>query len=164
MLYAGESLTPCQLYFAIQTGTNQLPTGRWNRDDVDQDNIKRFITGTTRGLIEAVNHEDSSREEFSTLQFIHESVREFLLQGGLASSTLSDQHLVEGSAHADIARCCLSYIQLDLSMYTNYCNSLPFESQFLSETLLLFQYAATGLPYHANLACKAGALSVSFLS
>jgi hypothetical protein len=182
MLYARKSPQPQNLYFAIKTSTNQLSTGEWNRDDADQDSIKRFITRATRGLVEFIKKEEVFEDDFSdddddfdgddnnsykdpfTLQFIHESVREYLLQGGLASLTASNPSFVEGSAHAEIARCCLSYIQLDSSKYLQHSQTDQFSSWFSPERFPLHNYATFYLFKHADLAYRAGALSLTFLS
>lgn len=162
ILHARFSSSPQELYFAIKTSTNQISTGQWDKDDADQESIKRFITRSTRGLVEAV--ELSLRSENWTIQFIHESVREHLLQGGLANLTKGNPKLAEGSAHAEIARCCLSYLQLDSPVYLQYFEPHVSTSWFEPRRFPLYRYAASLLFYHADIAYRAGALPLSFLS
>lgn len=172
LLYTRSWLSPTELYFAIKTSTNQLSTGEWDRDDADIETIGRFITRSTRGLVEVVEDTDDLRSAISdeedqkvlTVQFIHESVREHLLQGGLGSLTTGDAHPVEGFAHTEIARCCLSYIELDSSEYLQYFNLGRDLTWFSSRRFPLHRTATRDLFYHADLAYKAGALSLEFVS
>lgn len=91
---------------------------------------------STMGLVEAVAVGGEPR-----VQFIHESVREHLLQRGLASLTMGDPRLIEGSAHAQIARCCLSYTQLDSSEYLQYSDPNWSSSWTYSRRFPLHDYA-----------------------
>lgn len=172
LLYTKIWLSPTQLYFAIKTSTNQLSTGEWDRDDADIETIGRFITRSTRGLVEVVEDADDLDSAISdeedqkvlTVQFIHESVREHLLEGGLGSLTTGDAHPIEGFAHAEIARCCVSYIELDSSKYLQCFNPGRDLTWFSSRRFPLHHIATRDLLYHADLAYKAGALSLEFLS
>jgi len=151
-----------ELYFAIKTSTNQLSTGEWDKNDVDQESIKRFITRTTRGLVQVVEHPLGGDE--CIIQFVHESVREHLLQGGLATLTMCDARLIEGLSHAHIARCCLSYVLLDPSKYSQYFQPHQGLLLFLSEKFPLHAFTTNDLVYHADLAYRAGVLSLTFVS
>lgn len=162
VLYARYPLSLHELYFAMKTSTNQISTGEWDRDDVDRESIVRFIMRSTRGLVEAV--QSRLRSGHWTVQFIHESVREYLLHGGSASLDIGDPHLIESLAHAEIAACCLSYIQLDSPKYLQYFEPYRTLSWFSSETFPLLDYATGSLFYHADLAYRGGALSLTFLS
>jgi len=146
VLYSERPLSPTELFFAIKTSTNQISTGQWDEGDADQESIKRFITRSSRGLLGVY-------EEFLwRVYFIHGSVREHLLQGGLASLTMADTNLVEGSAHADIAQHCLSYLQLDSPKYLQYFEPHRSLSWFSSNRFPLHRYAVHNLLYHADLA------------
>jgi hypothetical protein len=155
-------LSPQELYFAIKTSTNQISTGQWNEDDADQESIKRFITRSSRGIVEPV--QEMRLNGRWVVQFIHESVREHLPQGSSTNLGMCDPQLFESSADADIARCCLSYLHLDSPKYLQYFERpLPL-SWYSKERFPLHEFAAKHLLYHADLACKAGALSLTFIS
>lgn len=162
VLFARFPLSLHELYFAIKTSTGQLITGEWDKVDVDQGSIERFITRTTRGLVEAV--QEPYRNKRRVTQFIHESVREHLLQGGLANLAMGDPHLIEGLSHAQIARCCLSYILLDPSKYSQHLRSHQGRPWMLSQRFPLQEYVRHNLIYHADLAYRAGMLSLMFVS
>ncbi|KAM0709344.1 hypothetical protein Q7P35_003382 [Cladosporium inversicolor] len=162
ILYARLSLSPEELYFAIKTTSGQLSTGEWDRDDVDEGTIRRFVVCSTRGLAEAVK--DPLRKTRWTMYFIHESVREHLLRGGLASLTTDVPQPIEGFVHAQIAQCCLSYLQLDSSKYLRVFEGQQCVSWFSSERFRFHFIATKSLFYHADLAYEAGVLSLKFLS
>ena len=73
ILFAARPLKPQELYFAIQLGLNHEHSSYWDQEDVDLDEIKRFLRSSTKGLAEI------TRNKSSEVQFIHESVRDFLL-------------------------------------------------------------------------------------
>lgn len=78
--------------------------------------------------------------------------------------TTGDAHVVKGFAHAEIARSCLSYIELDSSKYLQYFNPNRSLTWFSSERFPFHRAATHGLFYHADCAYKAGALSLEFIS
>jgi hypothetical protein len=160
VIYALKPLTSLELYHAIKTSTGQIMTGEWDRDDADEESINRFITRSTRGLVEAVKIDCGSGW---SVQFIHESAREHLLQGGLASLSDDNSHPTAGCAHAQIARCCLSYIQLDSSEYLQTSDTQQ-RLSFPAKSFPLLYRATTDLLYHADNAYKLGALPLAFLS
>ncbi|GIJ90262.1 hypothetical protein Asppvi_009216 [Aspergillus pseudoviridinutans] len=75
-LYANRPLSPHELFYAVQSDNE-------NESDLmeppeDDDSVFRFILSSSKGLIEVTK----SRQK--TVQFIHETVRDFLLkEGGL---------------------------------------------------------------------------------
>lgn len=69
--------------------------------------MKRFILQSTKGLVEIAVYGD-----FHRIQFVHESVRQHLLGGGLKRlyACLGDN--VEIGCHAKLAEWCQAYIRL----------------------------------------------------
>ncbi|KAM0345444.1 hypothetical protein ACHAPU_006371 [Fusarium lateritium] len=74
LLFTRQPLNPKQLYLAILTGVDPTASSTYDDDDIDEAEIERFILSSSKGLIE-VNRSTS----IPLIQFIHESVREFLL-------------------------------------------------------------------------------------
>jgi hypothetical protein len=72
VLFATQALRPEQLYFAILSGHEPGALAKWNPDDVALSDMKRFILSSSKGLTEVT--------ESQTVQFIHESVTDFLLK------------------------------------------------------------------------------------
>lgn len=97
IFYAKRPLRSDQLYFAIKTSTGSLSTGKRDRDDLSAETRERFLLLSTRGLVEM--GEESSR---FYPRFLHESVRQHLLAGGLASLAAVDQSALHASTHAQL--------------------------------------------------------------
>ncbi|KAI1121331.1 ankyrin [Nemania abortiva] len=79
ILFAKAPLHPRALYFAIQIGNNPNISGRWNADDVPDIRIGNFNLHASKGLTEMTSDMDNPN---SRVQFIHESVPDYLLGKG----------------------------------------------------------------------------------
>ncbi|PQE03833.1 Vegetative incompatibility HET-E-1 protein [Rutstroemia sp. NJR-2017a BBW] len=73
ILFATRPLKPPELYVAVQLGIDKSSSGHWDPEDVDPDQINTFVRSSSKGLAEV------TRSKESEVQFIHESVRDFLL-------------------------------------------------------------------------------------
>lgn len=105
VLFARRLLKPEELYLAVLTGAEAEELGAWNRSNDTPQMIKRFITSTSKGLIEI------RKGDTETVQFIHESVNDFLLRNKRLQTldpTL-EPHAI-GASHNRLAACCMSYI------------------------------------------------------
>lgn len=153
VLYSKHELTCKELYFAIRTSAGQLHTGAWDENDVSRDGMRRFILHKTRGLVEVTGY---------YTRFIHESVREHLLAGGLADLTDQRQHtLEEASGHMMIAQCCMTYIELDTSTYLEHSNKVS--SKPAAKKFPLLRYVTKSIYHHWKVAHSGGALRVDQL-
>lgn len=74
VLFAKQPLKPEQLYFAILSGVVPEALANGNADEITMDVIKKFILNSSKGLAEI------TKSKAPTVQFIHESVRDFLVQ------------------------------------------------------------------------------------
>ena len=72
ILFATRPLQPQELYFAVQLRLDKECSGFWDRDDVDLNKTKAFVRSSSKGLAEV------ARNKACEVQFIHESVRDFL--------------------------------------------------------------------------------------
>ncbi|KAF4311362.1 HET-domain-containing protein [Botryosphaeria dothidea] len=80
VLFAKQPLSPEQLYFAILSGVETDVVSIWDPSEITRDVIKRFILDSSKGLTEITT------SKLQKVQFIHESVRDFLLkEDGLSS-------------------------------------------------------------------------------
>lgn len=105
VLYAGRPLRPEELYFGILSGTNPESLTPWEPGDDPPELINRFILSSSKGLAEP------TRNKAPTIQFIHESVRDFLLkENGLALIQDTIDCTSAGSAHDELKHCCQNYI------------------------------------------------------
>jgi hypothetical protein len=99
-----------ELYFAVMAGVEPDEIGPWDSKDLSADAMKLFINSSSKGLVEVTSAP-------STVQFIHESVRDFLLgENGICQVS---NHLgihEEGSSHEKLMQCCYAYIKSDFSV------------------------------------------------
>jgi hypothetical protein len=99
------------LYFGTLLGVGDLTDPVWHRDDVDIATMKRFIVQSTKGLVEMTWMGAGKTPKFD-IQFIHESVRQHLLEGGMSrlDPRLGDD--VVSSSHVRLSEWCQNYIRL----------------------------------------------------
>jgi ankyrin repeat protein len=141
VLFSRRLLKPEELYFAMMAGTDTRKLGAWNRSKITSDAIRRRITNSSKGLIEIRKGEEE------TVQFIHESVNDFLLRNkrletldsGLESNAI-------GASHDRLRACCMSYLMI---------KELPLpegrpHADELGSTYPFLKYASTYVLEHAE--------------
>ncbi|CAM5999841.1 unnamed protein product, partial [Sphagnum balticum] len=148
VLFARRALTPEELYFAMISGTNPKNVGAWDRSKVTSDVIQKRITHSSKGLIEI-----RKGGEDRTVQFIHESVNDFLLRNQRLQSL---DHALElnaiGTSHDRLRACCMTYLmmsELPLAKEGSQADKLFFDYPFL-------EYASTYVLDHAEEAQRRG--------
>ena len=141
VLFARRLLKPEELYFAVLAGMEGDELGAWNQSTETSERIKRFITKKSKGLIEI----RKGREE--TVQFIHESVHDFLLRNKrLQTLDPALESNAIGTSHDCLRACCLSYLiikELPLAKDRSHAKELGFSYPFL-------EYASTCIFDHAE--------------
>jgi ankyrin repeat protein len=141
VLFAKRPLKPKELYFAVIAGTEPEGFEPWCLSKVTNQTVRRFITTSSRGLIE-IRENDFSR----TTQFIHESVNDFLLRNRRLQTldpTLAP-HIV-GTSHNRLANCCLSHIEMELLD-----PSARIVSYELDQKYPFLRYASAHMLHHAE--------------
>ena len=114
-LFAGP-LTPAQFYFAMMARTNPELLEPWDEELLSPSVLRRFVLNCTRGLAEA------TRSKYPRVQFIHESVRDFLLKdNGLRVILPEGTTNFEGTSHDELKTCCLKY--MDRLTSSDYCST-----------------------------------------
>jgi ankyrin repeat protein len=103
VLFATRPLKPQELYFAIQIGLDTGTSGYWDQEDVELDQMKTFVRTSSKGLAEV------TRNKSSEVQFIHESVRDFLL-GRYGGEWSKPSGNFEGQCHNMLRDCCLAQL------------------------------------------------------
>ncbi|KAK8081363.1 hypothetical protein PG996_000144 [Apiospora saccharicola] len=105
MLFAERDLGPEELYFAIISGLSPERLAQCHSDEITLKHKQRFVLDKSKGLIEI---EGFNRK----FQFIHESVRDFLLKDhGLANIWPNAPVNLEGTSQERLAQACLAYIE-----------------------------------------------------
>ncbi|SPO03446.1 uncharacterized protein DNG_06129 [Cephalotrichum gorgonifer] len=164
VLFAKRPLRPEELYFAVLAGTDPESSTSWDRELTTLDTIHRFILDSSKGLAETTN---STRAP--VVQFIHESVRDFLLKdNGLSKIWPDVGDRFHGRSHERLKECCMKYtfdaigaLQLpmppkDVKDATELRNQTQMSLPFL-------KYAARSVLYHADEAESGGVSQGPFL-
>jgi hypothetical protein len=155
-----KSLNLEELYFAIRTGIGQLTSGVWNTSEVDRDDMKAFILTSSRGLVEIEPWHGSSL--ISEAQLVHESVREYLITGGLKDLGPSSNKMVEANDHARLFKWCSTYIRLNTRFIATDGIDIR-ASEDTRTTYPLLGYAVDAVLFHFEIAGIAGALPLGHL-
>lgn len=151
ILFANRPLQPQELYFAIQLGLDKESLTSWDKEDVELDQIKTFVRSASKGLAEV------TRNKASEVQFIHESVRDYLL-GKYESPLPEVSGNFVGRGNEVLRDCCLAQLKASINQDTYLWNHLPPASATaeLRETIALkfpfLQYSVHNVLRHANVA------------
>ncbi|TGO80036.1 hypothetical protein BELL_0016g00100 [Botrytis elliptica] len=103
ILFANHPLKPQELYFATQIGLDEDCTGFWDQEDINIDQMKLFVRSSSKGLAEV------TKNKASDVQFIHESVRDFLL-GRYETQLSGVPGNFVGHGHDTLKNCCLAQL------------------------------------------------------
>ncbi|KAF7181985.1 hypothetical protein CNMCM7691_001373 [Aspergillus felis] len=166
VLFARQPLKPEELYFAILSGIEPGALTEWDTDVITVDVIGRFILNSSKGLAEI------TRSKAPTVQFIHESVRDFLLkENGLCKIWSDFGSNLQGQSHDQLKQCCLTYINVDVSTHVDL--SKPLAKAFSEEAANLrksvakafpfLEYAVRNVLYHADAAEGSGIAQGDFI-
>jgi ankyrin repeat protein len=167
VMFAYRALGPLELYFAIMsiTESSSRHSVVWDHDAVDERLAIGFITSSSKGLLEVVL-EDRFSEHLATktrsgsVQFIHESVREYLLGSGMEHLDPNLPENTMGEGNLRLARWCRGYITLCLQHIVipqvqifGYCRG-----EIISSSCPFFPYAWVGILVHSETAACYGAV------
>jgi Cdc6-like AAA superfamily ATPase len=148
ILFATRPLKPQELYFAIQLDLDKECSGCWDQDDVELDRIKTFVRNSSKGLAEV------TRNKASEVQFIHESIRDFLLGKYEGQWSGASGNFV-GHSHEILRNCCLTQLN-SISQGIDIPDPLPRASETaqLRDTISLkfpfLEYSVSNILCHAN--------------
>ena len=151
VLFARQPLTPEQLYFAILSSVEPEPRSEWDSEDT----IKRFILDSSKGLAEI------TRSNNPTVQFIHESVTDFLLkENGFGEIWPDFRSNFQGQSHERLKQCCFTYMNVVVSNYLDLSKPLPKASSkeaadfrlSAAKAFPFLEYAERNVLYHADAA------------
>jgi ankyrin repeat protein len=149
VLFSTGSLDAPNLCLAIMMGANKLTTEDWDQTETTQQQTRNFILKASKGLVESI------RGRSTRTQFIHESVREYLLNGGLSVLDDSLAANLEAKSHSRLAAWCQTAIELDPHTRLR-------DLEVGGDDDLL-GYAFLNLYRHCEDAFKGGALQLNFL-
>lgn len=159
ILYAKRPLGVEEYYYALHMGLYPGPDvlSAHDADVVTKEQMELFILSSSKGLAEI------TKTKHPVVQFIHESVRDFLLRNNGVQYIMPRQlDNFEASSHDQLKRCCQFCLRVDLGLNPRDAAevaSLPVgharcdEIRKTAEKRFPFlQYATTCLFYHADAA------------
>jgi ankyrin repeat protein len=145
VLFSFRPLSASALCLAIKSGAGCLTPKDLDQSETTLEQMQLFILNSSKGLVEF------SKGRYPDAQFIHETVREYVLNGGL--SILEDDlaENPEAKSHFRLATWCRTLIELEPPRGLQY-----------SEIRIL-DYALEYLYSHCEYAFEGGALKLDFL-
>ncbi|KAF7544871.1 hypothetical protein G7Z17_g9620 [Cylindrodendrum hubeiense] len=154
VLFAKRPLTLEEYYFAVVSGLSPDELSEWDPEEVTRDDMKRFVLSSSKELAE------TTATKTPTVQFIHESVREFFLKDGVQELWPNLTGDFQSLSHAQLQKCCHSYIKIDISGYVPSDEPLPKAPSdaakalrgLVSERFPFIEYATHHVLYHADAA------------
>ncbi|OHF04435.1 hypothetical protein CORC01_00287 [Colletotrichum orchidophilum] len=158
VLYGARPLKREEYYFALASGLEPDTLGEWDPNEIPHEFMDRLIVSSSKGLAETTRSDDK------TVQFIHESVRDFLLKdNGLRNLWPELGADFEAQSHNRLRDCCHVY-----SSQVNISEHLP-ENEFLLDSskeqaaeikdqveqgFPFLEYANSHVLYHADAAAQ----------
>ncbi|KFA78982.1 hypothetical protein S40288_00553 [Stachybotrys chartarum IBT 40288] len=162
VLFAETPLRLDQLYSAVQACTEPSRGCYLDRSCVNRDIMHRKILDISRGVIE------ETRGTKRTMQFIHESVRDFLLNKEALKQLWSfPPHDFIAESHGWLARHCLSQLMTNMAdkAFIHAFATEPYSRvKQLREIFPFLEYAILNVLHHSNAAQALGSSQVAFLT
>ncbi|KAH7013509.1 hypothetical protein EDB80DRAFT_544994, partial [Ilyonectria destructans] len=164
VLFAKKPLKPEELYFAILSG-NPRALSSWGPHDISLADMQRFILDCSKGLAEA------TKSKAPTIQFIHESVQDFLLkENGLGNIWPDFKDNLVGHSHDKLKQCCLNYTSPDIFTRSGLDGLGLYHSSrqiglgwSVANAFPFLEYAVRNVLYHAEAAGNRGISQESFI-
>ncbi|KAF3070069.1 Ankyrin repeat domain-containing protein 50 [Trichoderma lentiforme] len=162
VLFTKQPLRPEQLYFALLS--DHLL--EWNSSGVTVSVMERFILNHSKGLTEV------TKSKVPTVQFIHESVKDYLLkENGLRDIWPDLPADVRAESHERLKQCCLNHIAFGKTAYPKIGAALAKASseeaknqrQSTNASSPFLEYAVKNVLHHANEAEASGINQAEFL-
>lgn len=161
ILFAIRPVTLKEYFFALRpAGDNDLHDS-WAAGEVDRDAMVRFVLSSSKGLAEVTKTRREDKDP--TVQFIHESVRDFLFSenGQRRLWPSFNQNEFAASGHDALKSRCWGEIE---AYRTRGAQEGSKSTEDLIQTWPFLRYATDNVLPHANLAQGYGASQVKFLA
>ncbi|KAH6625586.1 hypothetical protein C7974DRAFT_377081 [Boeremia exigua] len=153
ILHAARPLKPEEFRIAIESyfdpsyGHDQC----YDAESLSAENLRKFVLDASKGLAEITKSKEP------TVQWIHESVRDFFLTENGLNKLRSTENGCQVSGHSIFVKLCLQ--QLDSVIQNN-----KFRSEGVERERSFITYAVDYVLYHANNAQRTNRDQSSFLS
>lgn len=154
VLFAKRPLSPEELFSVMIAELSATNTELGNQLDITPNVIRQRILDSSRGLVEF------RKGTPETVQFIHESVNDFLIRNQRLKSL--DPALEAdpiGGSHERLKSCCFSYITEEVSESPK----IREQVKVLESNYPFLRYASTYVLFHAEEAYRNGIAQTKFL-
>ncbi|KAK0649684.1 hypothetical protein B0T16DRAFT_410564 [Cercophora newfieldiana] len=166
ILFSVAPLTPQGLSVAVQLGLDQGFDTRVDPKQISMADYRRYVDSSSKGLAEV------TRSSRPTVQFIHESVRDFLLGKGGRRNRWSGfgDALNIGIAHDFLKRCCFAQLRAGFNAhfqdreFDSVQTDVTKEPKPKNAKYPFLEYAVMSVLEHANYAQGEGLLQTSFIN
>jgi hypothetical protein len=143
----------------LSSGDLRRGSAKWDKR-VERETIRNFILSASRGMLEIVN------QTTERVQFIHESVREYFLHGGLVKIDGTLRGNDRGIIHQRLTQWCREYFELiehvTLTRRLRHSGDPHEQWRRTSKSFPLLKYVADGVLRHADNATRYGMGSIPF--
>ncbi|ATY67161.1 NB-ARC and ankyrin domain [Cordyceps militaris] len=167
VLFARRPLGPRELRQAIICGVAPDRARDWLCEKIGENEIRRFIIDCSKGFAETT--------KYTTVQFTHQSVRDYLLEHESIQILWPDApERFKGKSQERLSQCCLDFCHAMFPLYSRMKKSLRAESQRKRpldsrdlrswKEALFLKYAVQNVLYHADAAEGAGIDQGQFLA
>jgi hypothetical protein len=180
MLFATRPLSSPELYHAVLYARNDIAGAVVLGHTPDPSHIERFILNTSKGLVEiTASKKGFVTDTISQVHFVHETVREYLLNGGISRLESSFCNNPIGMSHDFLKSRCADYMSFTASSIQQVeklmcceVNTLERRQVLTNNMFPFLRYTAGvagnyvksgGAVSHAELAQAHGVSQVSFL-
>ncbi|KAK5237901.1 hypothetical protein LTR47_000994 [Exophiala xenobiotica] len=107
VLFTARPLKPIELFYAVMAGTEEPESiAQLGVDDTEDEILENFVLDSSKGLAAL------TKGEAKTVQFIHESVRDYLLKTRLQRHRVDLSSNFPGISHETLKTCCHTYIAI----------------------------------------------------
>jgi ankyrin repeat protein len=179
VLFAKHPLAPVELYFAVVACAIPESSSSivWDHKiaAVDEASVNRFVVSSSRGFLQIAPvgkntfgyrwdsvFTKSERTHTHRVQFIHESVREYLLKTGIRQLDPTMSGDITGRGNLNLARWCERYLELTLPSFDvphledmdTYDTEQAFQRMLTNQPFL--PYALAHIPHHSEEAARRG--------
>ncbi|KAI9150018.1 Trans-aconitate decarboxylase 1 [Paramyrothecium foliicola] len=165
ILFAKRPLRPEELYFAILSDLDPIAICDWHPGETEETDALKFILSSSKGLAE------TTKSKPPKVQFIHESVREFLLKAeGLGVVWPELKESFESRSHERLKNCCLDYMKIGFAglrietfHYKAEATAVAEARQLAVAKFPFLEYAVQNILHHSDAAQGGGVDQRSFL-
>ncbi|RSM18339.1 hypothetical protein CDV31_002858 [Fusarium ambrosium] len=152
ILYTKRPLRPEEYYHALWSGLVQKDLVDPEMPDAGPDSISSYVIASSKGLVEI------PKVKNPTVQFIHESVKDFLIKdGGLQDLWPEFKSNLQSLGHERLKQCCSTYINHEMvyACVRSVDSATNSDGSSVKKRFPFLEYASQYVLYHSDGAAQA---------